>query len=80
MCSLIEKHQGRVVDSPGGSLLAEFASVVDALECAVEIQKELKGRNEELPKERRIPVMSRRCFSDPIPFSSTPQEVSSSPW
>ena len=55
MCSLIEKNQGRVVDSPGGSLLAEFASVVDALECAVEIQKELKGRNEELPKESRMP-------------------------
>jgi hypothetical protein len=54
MCSFIEKHQGRVVDSPGGSLLAEFASVVDALECAVEIQKELKGRNEALPKERRM--------------------------
>jgi len=56
MCSLIEKHQGRVVDSPGGSLLAEFASVVDALECAVEIQKELKGQNEALPKERRMPI------------------------
>lgn len=55
MSSLIEKHRGRIVDSPGGSLLAEFASVVDALECAVEIQKELKGRNEELPKERRMP-------------------------
>ena len=55
MCSLVEKHQGRVVDSPGSSLLAEFASVVDALECAVGIQKELKNRNEELPKERRMP-------------------------
>ena len=55
MCSLVEKHQGRVVDSRGDSLLAEFASVVGALECAVEIQKELKGRNEELPKERRMP-------------------------
>jgi len=55
MCSLVEKHQGRVVDTRGGDLLAEFASVVDALECAVEIQKELKGRNEELPKERRMP-------------------------
>ena len=55
MCSLVEKNQGRVVDSSGGSLLAEFVSVVDALECAVEIQKELKGRNEELPKERRMP-------------------------
>ena len=55
MCSLIEKHQGRVVDTRGDNLLAEFASVVGALECAVEIQKELKGRNEELPKERRMP-------------------------
>ena len=36
-------------------MLAEFTSVVDALECAVEIQKELKGRNEELTKERRMP-------------------------
>jgi len=55
MCSLVEKHQGRVVDTRGDNLLAEFASVVGALECAVEIQKELKGRNEELPKERRMP-------------------------
>ena len=55
MRSLVEKHQGRVVDTRGDSLLAEFASVVGALECAVEIQKELKGRNEELPKERRMP-------------------------
>ena len=55
MCSLVEKHQGRVVDTRGENLLAEFASVVDALESAVEIQKELKGRNEELPKEARMP-------------------------
>jgi adenylate cyclase len=55
MCSLVEKHQGRVVDARGDNLLAEFASMVDALECAVEIQKELKRRNEELPKERRMP-------------------------
>ena len=52
---LVEKHLGRVVDTRGGDLLAEFASVVDALECAAGIQKELKGRNEELPKERRMP-------------------------
>jgi adenylate cyclase len=53
--SLVEKHKGRVVAIHGDSFLAEFASVVDALECAVEIQKEMKGRNEELPKERRLP-------------------------
>jgi class 3 adenylate cyclase len=47
MCSLVEKRQGRVVDTRGDNLLSEFASVVDALKCAVEIQKELKGRNGE---------------------------------
>ncbi len=40
MAGLIGQHHGRVVDSPGDNLLAEFASVVDAVECAVKIQKE----------------------------------------
>ena len=55
MCSLVEKHQGRVVDSPGGSLLAEFASVVDAVQCAMEIQEQLRAWNEALPQAGRIP-------------------------
>ena len=55
MCSLIEKHQGRVVDYPGGDLLAEFDSAVDAVQCAVDIQEQLKARNEALPQERRMP-------------------------
>jgi len=42
------------VDAPGDNLLAEFASVVDAVECSVEIQKELKTRNAELPENRRM--------------------------
>jgi adenylate cyclase len=42
------------VDSPGDNLLAEFASVVDAVQCAAEIQKELKVRNYELPENRRM--------------------------
>ena len=41
---LIQQYQGRVVNTAGDSLLAEFASVVDAVQCAVEIQKELGGR------------------------------------
>ncbi len=54
MTRLIQHHHGRVVDAPGDNVLAEFASVVDAVECAVEIQKELKTRNAELPENRRM--------------------------
>ena len=54
MSTLIQKHRGRVVDSPGDNLLAEFLSVVDAVRCAVEIQKELSVRNAELPENRRM--------------------------
>ena len=46
----IQKHQGRVVATGGDSVLAEFASVVDAVRCAVGIQEELKDRNKELPE------------------------------
>jgi adenylate cyclase len=54
MAGLIQHHHGRVVDSPGDNLMAEFASVVDAVECSVEIQKELKKSNAELPENRRM--------------------------
>jgi len=52
--SVIQKHRGRVVDSPGDNILAEFASVVDAVQGAVEIQEELRIRNAELPEDRRM--------------------------
>jgi adenylate cyclase len=54
MASLIQQHHGRVVDAPGDNVLAEFASVVDAVRCAVEIQKELKARNADLPENRKM--------------------------
>jgi adenylate cyclase len=54
MGSLIQQHEGRVVDSPGDNLLAEFISVVDAVQCAVAIQKELKAKNAELPPNRQM--------------------------
>jgi adenylate cyclase len=54
MFSLIKQHRGRVIDSPGDNLLAEFASVVDAVQCGVAIQKELQARNAELPENRKM--------------------------
>ena len=54
MSVLIKQHRGRVVDSPGDNLLAEFSSVVDAVQCAVAAQKELKARNAELREDRRM--------------------------
>ena len=52
--SIVQKHRGRVVDSPGDNILAEFASVVDAVRGAVEIQEALKTRNAELPEDRKM--------------------------
>ena len=54
LASLIKQHRGRVVDSPGDNLLAEFASVVDAVQCAVAVQKELQNRNASLPDDRKM--------------------------
>jgi len=54
MTALIQQHNGKVLDSPGDNLLAEFVSVVDAVQCAVAVQKEIKARNEELSESRRM--------------------------
>jgi adenylate cyclase len=54
MADFIQNHHGRGVDAPGDNVLAEFSSVVDAVECGVEIQKELKTRNAELSESRRM--------------------------
>ena len=51
---LIKQHRGRVVASPGDNVLAEFASVVDAVQCGVAVQKEIETRNAELPENRRM--------------------------
>ena len=52
--SEIKKHRGRVVDAKGDAILAEFASVVDAVNGAVEIQRELAEQNTDLPDDRRM--------------------------
>ncbi len=51
---LIEQHHGRFVNSAGDSVLAEFGSVVNAVECAVEIQTTLKAENASLSPDRRM--------------------------
>ncbi len=52
--TLIDLYRGRLVDSPGDNMLAEFASVVDAVQCAVEVQRELRARNDHFPEHRRM--------------------------
>src|SRR5437867_3103342 len=54
MNSLVQHHGGRAVGSRGDSLLAEFPSVVEAVQCAVEMQHELTVRNAQLPVTRRV--------------------------
>jgi adenylate cyclase len=54
MANFILQHRGRVVDSPGDNILAEFGSIVDATECAVKIQEELQTKNAELSEDKRL--------------------------
>ena len=51
---LVAQHRGRVVDTPGDNVLAEFPTALDAVRCAVEIQGVLRARNASLPAERRM--------------------------
>jgi adenylate cyclase len=52
--NLVQQYRGRVVDAPGDNVLAEFASVVDAVQCAVEIQQVLRAKNAVQPETRRM--------------------------
>jgi len=54
MTSVIQEHNGRVVDAPGDNLLAEFASALDAVNSAVEIQKMIGAKNAELPDSQQM--------------------------
>jgi len=54
MSDLIIQHSGRVVDNPGDNLLAEFSSAVNAVECAVEVQKRLKKENDRFVEDKRL--------------------------
>src|ERR1700726_328000 len=50
----IEEHRGRIVKNTGDGFLAEFASIVDAVRCAVEVQRGMADRNDGTPPEKRI--------------------------
>jgi adenylate cyclase len=54
MATLVERHDGRIVNTWGDAVIAEFASVVEAVQCAVETQQELSGVNGSLPEARRM--------------------------
>jgi len=54
IAKLVQQYRGRVVDSPGDNILCEFTSAVDAVNCAVEIQRELAERNAGLPSNRKM--------------------------
>src|SRR5690348_12429548 len=50
----IEDHRGRIVKTTGDGLLVEFASIVDAVRCAVEMQRAMTERNADVPMEKRV--------------------------
>ena len=50
----ITEHRGRIVKTTGDGMLVEFVSVVDAVRCAVDIQRGMRERNSDIPVEKRI--------------------------
>jgi len=50
----IAEHRGRIVKNTGDGVLAEFASVIDAVRCAVEVQRGMIDRNADAPEHKRI--------------------------
>ena len=51
---IISEHKGRVFSSPGDAVMAEFSSVVDAVQCAVELQDKIEAANAEVPEDRKM--------------------------
>ena len=66
----IKEHRGGIVKTTGDGLLVEFASVVDAVRCAVEVQQEMAERNVGVPEEQRIQfrigILSRGQADHPL--------------
>jgi adenylate cyclase len=54
MDALVERHDGRTINTWGDAVIAEFSSVVEAVQCAIEVQRELSVRNRELPEAEQM--------------------------
>ena len=54
MDRLIAEHGGRIANTAGDSVLAEFPSAVDAVQCAIDVQNALAQANQDIPEDRRI--------------------------
>jgi adenylate cyclase len=70
----IAEHRGRVVKNTGDGFLAEFQSVVDAVRCAVQIQRGMADSEPEMPEERRIRLarLPTRAYVSRMLLLSTP--------
>ena len=86
MTHAVGKHGGYVVDTAGDSFLATFASATDALQCAVDIQRQLERHNAALPLNRRMTfrigidlgealVMGGRVYGDCVNIAARVQEL-----
>jgi adenylate cyclase len=67
----IKEHRGRIVKTTGDGLLLEFASVVDAARCAVEVQREMAERNADVPADHRIELRMGINVGDIIKDAAT---------
>jgi adenylate cyclase len=54
MDALVERHEGRTINTWGDAVIAEFGSVVEAVQCAIEVQRELAVRNRDLPEAEQM--------------------------
>ena len=54
MDALVERHDGRTINTWGDAVIAEFSSVVEAVQCAIEVQRELAARNRDLPEAEQM--------------------------
>jgi adenylate cyclase len=64
MATLIARHDGRIINTWGDAIIAEFASVVEAVQCAVEIQQELSVQEAILPEQQKMKF--RNCGNAPL--------------